>query len=147
MIYIGHIFFLFDKYKKRLKITVNIWFVRTRSLWNVWSCHFLFSQTNIPFLLNVLQHEQFLSGVVDTYFIDENPQLFKFYPTQNRAQKLLYYLAQVMVNGPQTPLATDLQPSDVVPSVPQLPFGKAWWTVWNIFSPLQIYPYLLKINN
>lgn len=96
-----------------------------RSLWNVWSCHFLFSQTNIPFLLNVLQHEQFLSGVVDTYFIDENPQLFKFYPTQNRAQKLLYYLAQVMVNGPQTPLATDLQPSDVVPSVPQLPFGKA----------------------
>lgn len=79
-------------------------------------------KTNIPFLLNVLQHDQFLSGVVDTYFIDENPQLFKFYPSQNRAQKLLYYLAQVMVNGPQTPLATNLQPSDVVPSVPQLPF-------------------------
>ncbi|XP_060608641.1 pyruvate carboxylase, mitochondrial-like isoform X2 [Ruditapes philippinarum] len=79
-------------------------------------------KTNIPFLLNVLENPQFLSGVVDTYFIDENPQLFQFYPSQNRAQKLLHYLAQVMVNGPSTPLATKLQPSDTIPSVPEIPF-------------------------
>ena len=35
-------------------------------------------QTNIPFLLNVLQNPSFLDASVDTYFIDENPQLFQF---------------------------------------------------------------------
>lgn len=79
-------------------------------------------KTNIPFLLNVLENEKFLSGVVDTYFIDENPQLFQFKASQNRAQKLLHYLGQVMVNGPSTPLATNLQPSDVIPTVPEIPF-------------------------
>ena len=81
-----------------------------------------FPQTNSPFLTNVLRHPKFLAGVVDTYFIDENPGLFRFEPTQNRAQKLLYYLGEVMVNGPSTPLATDLPPADIVPSVPQIPF-------------------------
>lgn len=54
-------------------------------------------KTNIPFLLNVLENQKFLNGVLDTYFIDEHPQLFKFRPTQNRAQKLLNYLAMVSV--------------------------------------------------
>ncbi|XP_070180622.1 pyruvate carboxylase, mitochondrial-like isoform X2 [Littorina saxatilis] len=78
-------------------------------------------KTNIPFLLNVLQNEKFLSGVVDTYFIDENPQLFQFQASQNRAQKLLYYLGQVMVNGPQTPIATNILPADIIPTVPNVP--------------------------
>lgn len=78
-------------------------------------------KTNIPFLLNVLENKQFLSGVVDTYFIDENPQLFQFAPSQNRAQKLLHYLGQCMVNGPSTPLATDIPPSDKQPTIPELP--------------------------
>lgn len=81
-------------------------------------------QTNIPFLLNVLENEKFLAGGVDTYFIDENPQLFFFKPSQNRAQKLLTYLAEVLVNGPQTPLATNLKPADIEPYVPDIPAGK-----------------------
>lgn len=52
-------------------------------------------KTNIPFLLNVLENQKFLNGVLDTYFIDEHPQLFKFTASQNRAQKLLNYLGQV----------------------------------------------------
>lgn len=28
-----------------------------------------FLQTNIPFLINVMQHDRFLTGSVDTYFI------------------------------------------------------------------------------
>lgn len=78
-------------------------------------------KTNIPFLLNVMQNEQFLTGVVDTCFIDENPQLFQFQESQNRAQKLLHYLGQVMVNGPSTPLGTSIPPSDITPSVPPVP--------------------------
>ncbi|CAL1527525.1 unnamed protein product [Lymnaea stagnalis] len=78
-------------------------------------------KTNIPFLLNVLQNETFLKGAVDTYFIDENPQLFHFAASQNRAQKLLHYLGNIMVNGPSTPLGTTMKPSDVVPTVPAVP--------------------------
>ncbi|ESO94166.1 hypothetical protein LOTGIDRAFT_232430 [Lottia gigantea] len=81
-------------------------------------------KTNIPFLLNVLENEKFVSGSVDTYFIDENPQLFQFQPSQNRAQKLLHYMGQVMVNGPSTPLATNLQPSETVPTVPETPVAQ-----------------------
>lgn len=81
-------------------------------------------KTNIPFLLNVLENQKFLHGVLDTYFIDEHPQLFKFSTTQNRAQKLLNYLGEVLVNGPQTPLATSLKPAEVTPHVPTVPLGK-----------------------
>lgn len=79
-------------------------------------------KTNIPFLLNVLENQAFLNGAVDTYFIDEQPTLFNFKPSQNRAQKLLNYLGSVLVNGPSTPLAnTTLKPATVTPSVPEIP--------------------------
>ena len=76
----------------------------------------------------MLRHPKFMAGVVDTYFIDENPGLFKFERTQNRAQKLLYYLGEVMVNGPSTPLATNIPPADIVPTVPHVPYSKYMWT-------------------
>ncbi|KAH8237063.1 hypothetical protein KR038_003474 [Drosophila bunnanda] len=78
-------------------------------------------KTNIPFLLNVLENQKFLHGVLDTYFIDEHPQLFKFKPSLNRAQKLLNYMGEVLVNGAQTPLATTLKPAVVTPPVPEVP--------------------------
>ncbi|CAF0720897.1 unnamed protein product [Brachionus calyciflorus] len=77
-------------------------------------------KTNIPYLLNVLENEQFLKGAVDTSFIDQNPQLFNFKPSQNRAQKLLNYLANVVVNGPSTELGTNLKPADIEPVVPEV---------------------------
>ncbi|XP_046749962.1 pyruvate carboxylase, mitochondrial isoform X2 [Diprion similis] len=80
-------------------------------------------KTNIPFLLNVLENQKFLNGNVDTYFIDENPQLFQFQPSQNRAQKLLNYLGTVLVNGPSTPLATSLKPAEIKPQIPQIARG------------------------
>lgn len=80
-------------------------------------------KTNIPFLVNVIGNQKFVNGAVDTYFIDENPQLFKFTATKNRAQKLLSYLATVLVNGPQTPLATPLKPAETKPHVPEVSLG------------------------
>jgi pyruvate carboxylase len=77
-------------------------------------------KTNIPFLLNVLQHKQFLQGSITTSFLDENPLLFKFIPSQNRAQKLLSYLSEIMVNGPLTPLGTDIKPIDIEPELPHV---------------------------
>lgn len=81
-------------------------------------------KTNIPFLLNVIENQKFLNGAVDTYFIDENPQLFNFQPSLNRAQKLLNYIGQVLVNGPTTPLATPNKPSEIKPHVPHVSQGK-----------------------
>ncbi|CAL4086866.1 unnamed protein product, partial [Meganyctiphanes norvegica] len=80
-------------------------------------------KTNIPFLLNVLENQKFLNGTIDTTFIDEHPELFHFSASQNRAQKLLNYLGNVLVNGPLTPLATDLKPAEVRQPVPETPIG------------------------
>ena len=77
-------------------------------------------KTNIPYLLNVLENKDFVNGAVDTSFIEMNPKLFEFKPTQNRAQKLLTYLAEVMVNGPTTELGTDLKPANIKPTIPEV---------------------------
>merc|ERR1719508_553195 len=82
-------------------------------------------KTNIPFILNVLGHPQFLNETVSTRFIDENPQLFDFQPSQNRAGKLLNYLGNVVVNGPSTPLVTDILPSRVKVVAPPTPLARA----------------------
>jgi pyruvate carboxylase len=56
-------------------------------------------KTNIPFLLNVIEHPDFLGGRTTTGFLDETPELFRFPVTQDRATKLLTFLAEVTVNG------------------------------------------------
>jgi pyruvate carboxylase len=77
-------------------------------------------KTNIPFLLNVLHHKQFLEGSITTSFLDENPILFQFVPAQNRAQKLLSYLSEILVNGPLTPLGTDVKPMTIKNELPHV---------------------------
>jgi len=81
-------------------------------------------KTNIPFILNVMNHPQFLNETISTRFIDENPQLFHFEPSMNRAGKLLNYLGNVVVNGPTTPLVTDIPPSKVKVTAPSTPLSR-----------------------
>ncbi|KAL5017741.1 hypothetical protein ScPMuIL_005172, partial [Solemya velum] len=50
--------------------------------------------------------------------------ILRFLLVKNRAQKLLHYLGQVMVNGPSTPLATNIEPSDISPTIPEIPIAK-----------------------
>lgn len=78
-------------------------------------------KTNIPFLGNVLSHPKFLSEAISTRFLDDHPELFQFTPTQNRAGKLLTYLANVIINGPSTPTITDIPPSKINISPPSPP--------------------------
>jgi pyruvate carboxylase len=68
-------------------------------------------KTNIPFLLNVLKHPDFLAGGYTTRFLDEHPELFQFTPRLDRATKLFRYLGELMVNG--HPLAKGLRAKDV----------------------------------
>ena len=71
----------------------------------------------------MLEHPKFLSSAVYTSFIDENPQLFDLKPSQNRAQKLLNYIGDVLVNGPSTPLVTDIPPAEITVVAPETPAG------------------------
>jgi pyruvate carboxylase len=56
-------------------------------------------KTNIPFLINLITHPRFLAGDVTTRFLDETPELFDLPTRQDRATKLLSYIAEVIVNG------------------------------------------------
>ncbi len=56
-------------------------------------------KTNIPFLINLVTHPDFLEGGCTTRFIDETPELFKLPPRQDRASKLLSYVGDILVNG------------------------------------------------
>jgi len=76
-------------------------------------------KTNKSFLLNVLEHEQFLEGFVDTGFIAANPQLLDPLREQDRAQKLLQYIGNTIINGTPKELgAVGAPPSSVDPMVP-----------------------------
>jgi pyruvate carboxylase len=56
-------------------------------------------KTNIPFLLRLLTHDTFVAGNCWTTFIDDTPELFRLFTGQNRAQKLLAYIGDLVVNG------------------------------------------------
>lgn len=58
-------------------------------------------KTNIPFLTSLLTHPTFIDGTCWTTFIDDTKELFNLVGSQNRAQKLLSYLGELIVNGPQ----------------------------------------------
>ncbi len=61
-------------------------------------------KTNIPFLINLITHPDFLAGRFTTRFIDETPALFQLPARQDRATKLLSYIGDIIVNGhPQVP--------------------------------------------
>ncbi|QSE77375.1 pyruvate carboxylase [Lactococcus taiwanensis] len=56
-------------------------------------------KTNIPFLMNVIENENFTSGQATTTFIDNTPSLFNFPRLRDRGTKTLHYLSTITVNG------------------------------------------------
>lgn len=59
--------------------------------------------TNLTFLEAIITHPKFLDNSYTTRFIDTTPELFQQVKRQDRATKLLTYLADVTVNGhPET---------------------------------------------
>ncbi|MCL2707932.1 MAG: pyruvate carboxylase, partial [Defluviitaleaceae bacterium] len=55
--------------------------------------------TNVPFLLNVLNHQAFIEGKCSTNFIAGTPGLFNITHSQDRATKLMEFIGNVIVNG------------------------------------------------
>ncbi|WP_151717239.1 pyruvate carboxylase [Gemmobacter serpentinus] len=59
--------------------------------------------TNIAFVENLLKHPTFLDDTYTTKFIDTTPALFQFRKRQDRATRILTYIADITVNGhPET---------------------------------------------
>ncbi|MGK4151059.1 pyruvate carboxylase [Kurthia gibsonii] len=56
-------------------------------------------KTNIPFLENVVRHENFINGDFNTSFIDTTPELLNYKSARDRGNKLLSYIGNVTVNG------------------------------------------------
>src|ERR1700739_1757617 len=56
-------------------------------------------KTNIPFLVNLVTHPNFIAGGFTTKFIDETPELLELVQRQDRATKLFNFLAHTIVNG------------------------------------------------
>lgn len=56
-------------------------------------------KTNIPFLVNVLNHPTFQSGQCYTTFIEETPELFELTKSQNRANKIIEFIGDRIVNS------------------------------------------------
>jgi len=78
-------------------------------------------KTNKSFLLNVLENEDFLNFHVDTGFIANNPYLLAPLKSQDRAQKILHYIADTIVNGtPKSLGAVGPPPSSTDPMIPKL---------------------------
>ncbi len=59
-------------------------------------------KTNIGFLRNVVNHPEFQNGVVTTHFLEDTPELFEMRPARNRANRLLTYIGDTILNGNPT---------------------------------------------
>ncbi len=56
-------------------------------------------KVNVPFLIQLMKHPQFLAGECTTIFIDNTPELFDLQRRRDRATRLLSFLAETIVNG------------------------------------------------
>ena len=56
-------------------------------------------KTNIPFLINVLNHSTFVEGKCYTTFIEETPELFQLTQSQDRATKIIEFIGDRIVNS------------------------------------------------
>jgi pyruvate carboxylase len=83
-------------------------------------------KTNIPFLENVMQHPDFLSGNYDTSFIDTKPELFEFPKKKDRGTKLLTYIGQTIVNGHPGLTKTDKKPVFPTPRIPEVSYKQEY---------------------
>ena len=73
--------------------------------------------TNIPFLQAVLDDPAFQAGDVSTAFIEERPELLSLNRPQDRASKILQYVANVTVNKPNGERPSALTVTDKLPVV------------------------------
>ncbi|WP_404401604.1 pyruvate carboxylase [Pelagibacterium halotolerans] len=81
--------------------------------------------TNLAFLENIIAHPKFRDNTYTTRFIDTSPELFDMPKRQDRATKLLTYIADVTVNG-HPEVRDRAKPGEhAPPMVPEYPAANA----------------------
>lgn len=75
-------------------------------------------KTNMAFLDNILKHPTFREGKVTVNFIKNEDSLFKFIELRNRANKLVQFLGDTIVNGNPDVKKVDLSRKFSKPIVP-----------------------------
>lgn len=75
-------------------------------------------KTNIAFLDNVLNNTVFREGKVTVNFINNQPSLFKFIEPKNRANKLVSFLGEIIVNGNPDIKKKEIDKKFIKPQVP-----------------------------
>src|SRR5262249_48515397 len=78
-------------------------------------------KTNIPFVENVVNHENFRAGEVTTGFLEQYPELFRFPKRGDRATKLLSYLGDVILNGNPEVKGKKAPENLEAPALPKVP--------------------------
>src|SRR5690554_3389412 len=78
-------------------------------------------KTNMAFLDNILKHPTFREGKVTVNFIKNEPELFKFVEPRNRANKLVEFLGEIIVNGNPDVKKLDREHVFSRPKVPSVP--------------------------
>jgi pyruvate carboxylase len=76
--------------------------------------------TNLGFLNKVVSHPRFRSNDYTTRFIDQTPELFDLRAQQDRATKLLTWIADVSVNGHPETRGRARHSTSVAPTAPVL---------------------------
>lgn len=83
-------------------------------------------ETNMGFLVNLIDHPEFQAGKATVKFIQQHPELLVMPRRRDRGTKMLRYLAEVMVNGnPDVPKSTERKVfrRPLVPKIEQLKGG------------------------
>ena len=78
-------------------------------------------KSNIPFLLNVVNHPTFRAGEATTSFLDTSPELTVFPQGEESTHGLLRYLGDLIVNG--NPAVQDRPPPDALATAPAVPYA------------------------
>ncbi|MBB3976988.1 pyruvate carboxylase [Rhizobium azooxidifex] len=78
--------------------------------------------TNLTFLEAIIGHQQFRDNSYTTRFIDSTPELFAQVKRQDRATKLLTYLADVTVNGHPEAKGRPMPSEDI--AAPEVPYSE-----------------------
>ncbi len=64
-------------------------------------------KTNIGFILNVLNTDDFISGRCDTNFIENNPDLFNIRVSRDIEKRLLNYIGNIIINDDNSEIEFD----------------------------------------
>ena len=77
-------------------------------------------KSNIPFLLNVVNHPTFQAGETTTGFLDATPELTSFPQAEESTHGLLRYLGDIIVNG--NPAVREQPAPETLTEAPAVPF-------------------------